>query len=305
MQSTLQPAAEGAAFTYELGVLLYVTLGVVFLLVMLLTACAVFSRPRPGSDRIWIIGGGLLLPVAVLSVIFARSLQTPDETGAGPRGKALRIQVIGKQWWWDIRYEMPNSTAVITLANELHVPVGQPVELILGTNDVIHSFWAPSLAGKVDMIPGRRNTLVFTAVKPGVYRGQCAEYCGLQHALMAFLVVAEPEPRFRAWLAHQAQPARPPADAFLERGRQLFFAAECDDCHAIRGTTADGSDGPDLTHVGSRLSLGAGVLDNHPGTMAGWIAGTQDLKPGVFMPSMNVFAGEDLRAVAAYLSSLR
>jgi cytochrome c oxidase subunit II len=305
IQSTLAPAAANAAISYELGLLLYLTLGFVFLLVMALTAYAMFSRARPGDDRIWIIGGGLLLPVAVLSVIFAQSLRVTDETGAHPRGTTLRVHAIGRQWWWEIRYEMPNSDAVAILANELRLPVGQPVEIVLTTNDVIHSFWVPSLAGKVDMIPGRRHMLVLTAAKPGVYRGQCAEYCGLQHALMAFFVVAQPATEFRQWLAHQARPALEPADPFLARGRQLFFAAECDDCHTIRGTAADGDDGPDLTHVGSRLSLGGGILDNHPGTMAGWIAGTQDLKPGVFMPSMNVFAGEDLRAVAAYLSSLR
>jgi cytochrome c oxidase subunit 2 len=214
------------------------------------------------------------------------------------------VQAIGRQWWWDFRYTTPEGSA-IALANELHIPVGQPVEIVLATDDVIHSFWVPALAGKVDMVPGRTNRLVMTAATTGVYRGQCAEYCGLQHALMAFVVVAQPAPQFREWLAAQARPARAPTDAFRRRGQRLFFAARCQECHAIRGTAAEGRSGPDLTHVGSRLTLGAGILDNHAGTMAGWIAGAQDLKRGNAMPSMNVFAGEDLRAVAAYLSGLK
>jgi cytochrome c oxidase subunit 2 len=187
----------------------------------------------------------------------------------------------------------------------LYIPVGRPVEVALRSDNVIHSFWVPALAGKVDMIPGRTNRLVIEARVPGVFRGQCAEYCGLQHAWMAFYVVAVPEAAYRQWRTDQAAPAIEPADATLRRGREAFLREGCGACHAVRGTPANGTLGPDLTHVGSRLSLAAGRLDNHAGTLAGWIADSQGIKPGNLMPSMNVFSGEELRAVAAYLESLK
>jgi cytochrome c oxidase subunit 2 len=184
------------------------------------------------------------------------------------------------------------------------LPAGRPVELLLATGEVIHSFWLPTLAGKVDMIPGRTNRLMLRADSPGVHRGQCAEYCGGQHAWMALYVEVMPEREFRGWLQQQARPATVPVDPVLKLGYELFMQAECTECHAVRGTTALGTGGPDLTHVGGRLSPGAGLLGNHDGTMAGWIAGTQDLKRGVHMPSSREFSGVELRAVSAWLGSL-
>lgn len=307
LQSMLSPAGTGAALAGELGTLMYIVLGLVFAGVIALTAYVVATKPGTVDNRWWIIGGGVVLPVVVLGVLLVRSFGVSAGLQAEAPTDAQRIRVTGHQWWWDVRYETPGGDVV--LANELRLPVGEPVVIELGTADVIHSFWVPSLAGKVDMLPGRRTHLTLLPTVPGIFRGQCAEFCGLQHAWMAFFVVVEDAADFRAWLAAQAAPAAEPADEFLRRGQRAFFTAGCDECHTIRGTAARGNRGPDLTHVGSRQSLGAGVLSNHVGPMAGrmggWIGGAQDLKPGNRMPSDNTLAGADLRAVADWLSSLK
>jgi cytochrome c oxidase subunit 2 len=303
-QSIVHPAAgSGAELIHELGVVLYAGGALIFVAVMLLALRAVLARGERIRAEAWVIGGGLVFPVAALTALLVYSFFVGNALPMHRAGAGSRIEVVGKQWWWEVRYEAPNG-APITLANELRIPVGEPVQLALSTSDVIHSFWVPSLAGKVDMIPGRVNTLVITADAPGVYRGQCAEYCGGQHALMAFYVIAQTPEDFRAWLEREAEPAPEPADDFLRLGRDMFFHGDCHECHTIRGTPANGRDGPDLTHVGSRRSLGAGALRNHIGTMAGWIAGAQDVKPGNRMPSMNVYSGRELRALSAWLMSL-
>jgi cytochrome c oxidase subunit 2 len=303
-QSSLQAAAgSGAELIDQLGTVLYVGGGILFAFVMGLALYAVFGRDRPINARLWILGGGVALPVLTLSALLIYSLQVGNALHAtdSPR---IRVHVIGEQWWWDVRYELPDGSGRVVLANELHIPVGEPVEIMLSTADVIHSFWVPALAGKVDMIPGRTTRLVLKSEEGGRFRGQCAEYCGGQHALMALFVIAEPRERFEAWLARQTQSAAVPTDAFLRLGYDSFFKAECQQCHAIRGTSAAAELGPDLTHVGSRESLAAGVLDNHVGTMGGWIAGAQDIKPGNRMPSMPVLNGRELRALSAWLASL-
>jgi cytochrome c oxidase subunit II len=187
----------------------------------------------------------------------------------------------------------------------LRLPVGRPVTLTVTAADVIHSLWIPNLGGKIDMIPGRINRLSFTVERPGIYRGVCAEFCGDQHARMAFDVVALDEAGFARWRAAQAEPARAPTTPFLERGRELFRTGGCGSCHAVRGSEAGGVFGPDLTHVGSRRTIGAGQFPNNVGTLAGWIADTQHIKPGVRMPSYGMLTGEDLRALAGYLESLK
>jgi cytochrome c oxidase subunit 2 len=191
------------------------------------------------------------------------------------------------------------------LANELHLPVGGVVDLTLTTADVIHSFWVPALAGKVDMIPGHRNRLVMHPSREGIYRGQCAEYCGDQHARMALEVVVQSPQAFGAWLAREATPAAEPATGEQARGRAAFFRGGCATCHTIRGTSAAGQLAPDLTHVGSRRMIAAGTLRNHRAALAGWIAGSQAIKPGNLMPSMAVFEGDELLALASYLESLK
>jgi cytochrome c oxidase subunit 2 len=309
-QSALH-AAEGssAAVLDQLGTILYAGAGTIFIVVIGLVVFAVLSRAREVRAERWVIGGGLVFPAVVLSVLLVYSLTTTKSVLAiGARGEdadePIRVHVIGKQWWWDVRYEVPGAQETVVLANELHVPVGRAVEILLHSTDVIHSFWAPSLAGKVDMIPGRTTRVVIRTDEEGVFRGQCAEYCGGQHALMAFYVIAEPEDRFQEWLGLQARPATAPTDPFLREGYDAFFRGDCQECHAVRGTEATGESGPDLTHVGGRRSLAAGVLDNHIGTMAGWIAGSQEAKPGNLMPSMNVYTGRELRALSAWLGSL-
>jgi cytochrome c oxidase subunit 2 len=294
----------GAALIRELSVVLFAGGTAVLALVLALAAYAFWSDARPVNARRWLVGGGLAFPAVTLAALFVYALWVGHALEAGDATDAVRVHVTGKQWWWEVAYEADGEAPLAVLANEIHLPAGRAVELVLTTADVIHSFWVPALAGKVDMIPGRTNRLVVEAAAPGVYRGQCAEYCGGQHALMALDVVVEPEDAFRAWRARQAQPAEPPRAGDLASGYALFVRGGCDACHAIRGTPAAGTLGPDLTHVGSRRTLAAGALDNHVGTMAGWIAGAQDLKPGSRMPSLNVYTGSELRTLAAWLEAL-
>lgn len=303
-QSVMHAApGSGAELLHELGLVLYVGAGLIFIAVMCLAIYGVFAPARRVDMRWWVIGGGVILPIITLSALLLYSLSIGNELELHAPDDALRIRVTGKQWWWEVRYESGDLEDVV-LANELHIPAGKRVQIELATSDVIHSFWAPSLAGKVDMIPGRTNHLVIEVAEPGVYRGQCAEYCGGQHAWMAFYVIVESEAQFAAWLAGQAKPASEPAEPFLKVGYDMFFRGGCQACHTIRGTSANATDGPDLTHVGSRHSLAAGMLRNHIGTMAGWIAGAQDVKPDAGMPSMNVYTGHELRALSAWLGSL-
>ncbi|MBC7983577.1 MAG: cytochrome c oxidase subunit II [Candidatus Obscuribacterales bacterium] len=307
-QSTLH-AAQGssAELIHELGMALYIGGALIFLLVIALTIYGVAAGPQRINVRRWIIGGGLAFPVVTLIALLVYSVSVSNALHTHTPDDSLRVHITAKQWWWEVRYERSDTDSVV-LANELHIPIGQPVELILTTSDVIHSFWVPALAGKVDMIPGRSNRLIIKTQEAGVYRGQCAEFCGLQHALMAFYVIAEPEAQFNNWLARQAEPIHIAEDLSQEdglpSGHDLFFSGGCAACHTIRGTAAIATLGPDLTHIGSRHSLAAGILRNHIGTMAGWIAAAQDVKPGNAMPSTNVHTGQELRTLAAWLENL-
>ena len=215
----------------------------------------------------------------------------------------LTIKVQGQQWWWSVEYLSPAEQRLQT-ANEIHIPVGRNVRLQLEGADVIHSFWAPNLAGKQDLIPGRSNTLTIRAERPGVYRGQCAEFCGLQHAHMAFFVVAEEPADFDRWVKSQQQGATDPSGDEIAAGQQVFLSRPCAACHAIRGTSATGTTGPDLTHVGGRKYIAAGLLETTRGSLAAWIADPQTLKPGNNMPMVPLSADE-LRSVSAYLASLK
>lgn len=308
VQSTFARAGTAAAAVDDIGTFLYVLLGVVYVAVLAIMVWSAFSPAAKNAGRGWIVGGGVVLPLVAVAAIFLRAQPAANDMAVHPADDVRRIHVIGRQWWWEVRYLEGGDPGGIVLANELHLPVGERVHLLLETGDVIHSFWVPALAGKVDMVPGRTTGLTLQATRSGQFRGQCAEFCGLQHALMAIVVVAEPPDEFSRWLARQAQPATAPTDAERLQGQGLFFEKGCDDCHAIRGTGAQGGNrdhGPDLTHVGSRASLGAGILPNHRSTLGGWIAGSQDVKPGNAMPSDNVFTGTELRALTAYLASLQ
>jgi cytochrome c oxidase subunit 2 len=312
LQSVLSPAGGHAHRVAELTWVLFVGGTVIFLLVAAFLALASFGGPalkaRLGSRR-FILAGGVAFPVVTLSVLLVwtlginRAVSLPLGLGGEP---PMRIQMIGYQFWWEVRYPGTMPGGGIVTANEVRIPVGRDVVLEVTSADVIHSVWIPALNGKIDMIPGRWNTRPIRADRPGVLRGQCTEYCGAQHALMAFYVVAETPEGFTAWLNRQRLPAAPPADPVLAMGAAAFGAAGCGGCHAVRGTEWDGRLGPDLTHVGSRLALAAGVLDNHRGTLAGWIAGAQDIKPGNRMPSFAAaLDGPELRAMAAWLESLK
>ncbi len=302
IQSMLDPGSTAAQVIHDLGLWLYAGTGVILALVVGLTLYGAFSAPRRASEKLWIVGGGIVFPVVVLAVLLVYAIHTGHAL-SGPPARAADIEVVGKRWWWEVRYSLGAGKAV--LANELRVPVGKPVEIALSTTDVIHSFWVPALAGKVDMIPGRINRIVIEAREPGVYRGQCAEFCGAQHALMAFYVVAVPQDEYREWLGRQASPAAEPGDPFVRQGRDVFLREGCAACHTIRGTGAAGARGPDLTHVGSRLSIAAGTLANGTGALAAWIADPQHVKPGNLMPATRTLPGEDLRALAAYLDALK
>lgn len=304
MQSMLDPAGTASALIHELGVVLYIGAAIVLVIVVALAWYGAYSAPRKVSERAWIVGGGIIFPAAVLTALLSYAISVSNAL-SGPRARAPEIEVAGKLWWWEVKYHVPGRDNPVVLANELRIPVGRPVEIALRSDNVIHSFWVPALAGKVDMIPGRVNRLVLQAREPGIFRGQCAEFCGLQHAGMAFYVVAHAETVHREWLARQAADATEPSDLFLRRGKEAFLREGCGACHAIRGTTASGVLGPDLTHVGSRLSIAAGTLNNHAGTLAGWIADNQRIKPGNLMPPSNALHGDELRAVAAYLDALK
>jgi cytochrome c oxidase subunit II len=214
------------------------------------------------------------------------------------------LSVTGHPWWWEIHYVSADTSGEVTTANEIHIPVGEPVALRVASNDVAHSFWVPQLQGKIDAIPGQTNSFWIRADKAGTYRGECAEYCGLQHAHMAMVVVAEPMDKFQEWMRTQRAPAPAPIDSLTTLGEAVFKSAPCVLCHTIRGTSAGGRMGPDLTHIATRLTLGAGAVDNSAGALAGWITNAQAFKPGADMPQIQL-DGKSMTALLAYLETLR
>lgn len=268
-------------------------------------AIAIWGGPalkrRLGGDRaIWI--GGFAVPVIVLTALLIWGLTLTSRLSAtDPIAGEMRVQVTGEMWWWRVVYLDENGREHIRDANELHIPVGRPVMVELASADVVHSFWIPRLGGKMDMIPGRTNRLRIQADAPGVYAGQCAEYCGGPHALMGFVVIAHAPADFVRWQAARAAPARPAQST----GRQLFEQRGCAACHAVSGTTANGLAGPDLSHIASRRSLGAGILPNDRPTLSRWIADSQALKPGNRMPAYRQLPADELRAITDYMGSLK
>jgi cytochrome c oxidase subunit 2 len=248
--------------------------------------------------------GGIGFPVITLTVLLGYGLWLMREGLALEPEPALRIEVTGEQWWWRIGYRDREGNAFAE-ANEIRIPVGAEVELVLRTADVIHSFWVPSLGGKLDMIPGRTNRLRLKAERAGIYRGQCAEYCGGPHALMALEIVAVPPAEFEAWLAAGAKPAPVPAGESERRGGELFLAAGCGGCHMVRGTAAEGRIGPDLSRVGARRFLAAATIPGGAKNLARFVADGQDLKPGNLMPPFRFFSPAERDVLGAYLASLR
>ncbi|HEY4218211.1 MAG TPA: cytochrome c oxidase subunit II [Gemmatimonadaceae bacterium] len=257
------------------------------------------QRPIDVSENWWVLGGGLAMPVIVLAGVFLLTLSTMHAYAPAPPGSP-EILVIGHQWWWEVRY--PNDT-VIT-ANELHLPVGRAVRLELRSADVIHSFWAPNLEGKTDLIPGQQNEMVLRADSAGVYRAECAEFCGPQHAKMSLSIVAESADAYKQWLAIAKSPTVLPQSDSARAGLNVFMTHSCSSCHSIRGTAAAGIVGPDLTHFGSRTTLAGGSLPNTVGYLAGWISNPDLLKPGTKMPAIPM-DGASLQAVVRYLEALK
>jgi cytochrome c oxidase subunit II len=307
IQSFLAPRGPHADYIATLSWVLFVGGGLILLLVVVLALIAMVGpsgwRGLLGR-RSTVIVGGIAFPVVTLTALLVYGLLGASALVSSAPA-ALRVEVQGERWWWRVHYLDQSGETTLTTANEIRVPVDMPVEFRLTSTNVIHSFWVPSLAGKLDMIPGRVNVYRFEVSEPGIYRGQCAEYCGEQHAKMAFYVVAMPRDEFEAWYAAEAAPARDPVLPFHAYGQERFLANGCGACHRVRGTPADGDIGPDLTHVGGRVSLAAGELPNNVGTFAGWIASSQHIKPGNKMPPFDTLPGVELRGIAAYMESLK
>lgn len=305
MGGVLQAAGEAARAIEAVAWVLILGGGVIFAGVMLLLARSLRRRQGGVHARLWIVGGGLVFPGVVLAALYAWTLtMTPPWKPVPPPG-ALVVSVTGHMWWWDVRYRDPVTGAEIRTANEIRIPTGRPVFLALDSADVIHSFWVPQLAGKIDMLPGRIQHLLLSTDRAGTYRGQCAEFCGEQHAKMALHVVALAPAEFDGWLAAQARPAQEPATERQQAGRAAFLANRCDACHAVRGAGAEGRLGPDLTHVGGRLHLAAGTLPNTQQGRLHWVAHVQEIKSGARMPSYERLQGEELEAMAEWLGSLK
>lgn len=303
--SILDPRGEVAERIATLGWIHLVVVTAVFVVVLLLLLVPVLrsvARPQaaghhPVDARVWIVGGAAASTI-ILAFLFISSLPTLSALSP-PADAELVVEVVGHRWWWEVRYPAPGATT----ANEVHIPAGRQVLVRLTTADVIHSFWAPQLGGKLDLIPGNTNVMRLHADRPGTYRGACAEYCGLQHAHMRFLVVALSPEAYEAWIRREARPARPPTDPAAREGLRVFLSTGCASCHTIRGTPAAGKLGPDLTHLASRATLGAGALPNRRGHLAGWILNSQAIKPGNLMPDMPL-TGPQLQALLAYLATL-
>ena len=307
------PAGPQALLLDRLGDLLYGIAAVVFVLVVTALLAAAFRRRAngegmddPARERrmAMAVASAAGATVATLVAVLFLSFGSGKQLTGTPPPDAIQIRVTGRQWFWDVEYRDSLPSRWATTANEIHVPVGRPVVFQLRSTDVIHSFWVPNLGVKRDMIPGQETSIWFQADTPGVYRGQCAEFCGYQHAKMSFLVVAEPPAQFAAWLDRQRDTARTPTDSLARRGQEVFLASTCVMCHAIQGTPAGSRVGPNLTHLASRRTIAAGTLPNTRGHLAGWIVDPQQIKPGVRMPP-NALAPGDLQALLAYLESLR
>lgn len=309
--STLDPRSPSAREIAELWWVMLGFGGAVWLLVTLLLVWpAVRGRRRDidtGADtdtaerfgRRWMAWGGIVLPVVVVFPLSLWSVSVIDRQEGRATRDALVVEVVGHRFWWEVRY--PELGAVT--ANEVHVPVGTDVRFELTTDDVIHSFWAPNLGGKVDMIPGEVTELGISVDEPGTYRGFCAEFCGVQHAKMRLLVVAQEPEEFEEWAASMAADATPADAEVAAAGEDVFSEVGCAGCHTVRGTGAEGDVGPDLTHVGSRRTLGAGIVENDRGHLGGWISNSQSIKPGNLMPPM-VLEPDELRTLIDYMEAL-
>jgi cytochrome c oxidase subunit II len=311
-QSVTTPAGPQASRLDGLFWIFTAICAAIWVLVLLVLAGAMMRKrpagapfPSERSEKCAsvVVGGAVAVSALVIVGLTLFSYLATHGLASGT-ADPLVIRVRGYQWWWEVTYVDAAADRSFLTANEIHLPVGRPVRIELAAPDVIHSFWAPNLMGKQDLIPGRDNAITFIADRPGVYREQCAEFCGLQHAHMAMLIVAESPTSFAAWRANQLADAVASAGAVQEEGGRVFAAKACASCHTIRGTSASGTLGPDLTHVGSRQTIAAGMLPTTRGSLAAWIADPQTIKPGNNMPMVSL-SGSELNAVSAYLAALK
>lgn len=309
VQNALDSAAEQArAIEQSWWIFFWVCLAVYVIVMIALAASLIARRQREeGTEGLyrsatrWVIGGAGAT-AAILLVFLVVSVMTERELNADVT-EALHVEVVGHRWWWAFRYVGEQSFESVETANEMHLPAGVPVKLDLTSRDVIHSFWIPNLHGKMDLIPGQTNTILIKADRPGIYRGQCAEFCGIQHAHMGLMVIVQPREEFEAWLDNQRRPAREPRDEMARQGREVFLSRQCIVCHTVRGTGAFGRVAPDLTHLASRRTIAAATIPNTPGHLAGWIADPHSIKPGVLMPP-SALPGDELRALVHWLETL-
>ena len=310
IQSALQPAGIEALRIVHLWWIFFWVCTVVWVLVTGATLMAVASGRRGTSAGVnerrvtGTVAAATAVSTVALLILLTTSVVTDRVNASLDTTNALQLQITGWQWWWDVQYTNPQASLNVVTANEIHIPVGRPIRVTLLSGDVIHSLWIPPLNGKTDLIPGRANEIWFIADRPGVYRGQCAEFCGTQHAKMALTVVAEPEDQFQRWLTAQRSPAASPTTPSEQRGREIVERGPCAMCHAIQGSTAGARTAPDLTHIATRSTIGAGSVPNTRGYLAGWIADPQHVKPGNKMPAPGL-SSEQLLAVLDYLESLK
>jgi len=317
-QNVLDPGGSPNRMVNRLFWAMLIVSVVVWLAVVLAAFWAALSRrrttredlepiiiaPNATQRRHTRLVGALIGGTALVLLLFLVFDFTVGRALAEHPTRALTIEVIGHQWWWEVHYVDPDPSKLVVDANELHIPAGGPVQIKLSSHDVIHSFWVPNLIGKRDLIPCYTSSLFVSADRPATYRAQCAEFCGAEHAKMALAVVVHTPADFAIWLAASRQPAAAPNDSSAQRGLHVFLAGPCSSCHSITGTAAFATVGPNLTHLASRLTIGAGTLINTRGNLAGWIVDPQSIKPGVRMPS-NQLEATDLRALLDYLETLK
>jgi len=314
IQSVLHPAGPQSAKILALLNTFLIVGTIVWVVVMLILLAAVVrsrrrTEPQTTEDTRPMrlaVGTGSALTIAVLLTLLVASVAVGRSVGTFGQDKPnqMEVQVTGHQWWWEVTYPDPQPSNTIRTANEIHIPVGQPILLRLSTRDVIHSLWIPRLHGKRDLIPGRVNKFWVQADQPGVFRAQCAEFCGMQHANMALVVIAQTQGQFQQWKSHQPSPAADAVTPQQLRGKELFLSLPCANCHAITGVDAYATLGPDLTHLASRTTLAAGTLINNHGNLAGWVSNAPAIKPGTSMPP-NAMSAAELQDLMAYLENLK
>ena len=316
-QSTFSDAAAEVRQFNILFVIFLVVCAVMYALVIAFLIAGLLRRRRARanvmeegrhheSDPLMstgLMGWGALVATGLVGLAIASFFADRLMASAAARPRLL-VTVTANQWWWDVRYEAGDKSKTFHTANEIHLPVGVPVQIVLQSNDVIHSFWVPSLAGKQDLVPGRVNNISITPTKVGIYRGQCAEYCGAEHAKMALIVDVDSYGDFLNWWRHQLETAPQPTTPLATAGYNFVTSRNCAACHAIAGTPASGTVGPDLTHLASRRSIAAGAMPMSEGNLYGWVADPQSIKPGNHMPTVGL-EPEQLHAVVAYLKTLK